>query len=74
MGRQRNWSEFLFTATTMVMGTAMLAGAFGPYGAELGEGREFLILGGIGGLVAAGRHGIAAVIRGLLWLFARRRG
>lgn len=70
--RKKDWNETLFTFTTLTMGMLMLMAAFGPHGADLGEGRVYLILGGIGGVVAAGRHGVAAVIRGLLWLWRRR--
>lgn len=62
-----NWNDMLVTVLTAGTGVALLAVALG---AEVeGRDRVVLLLGGMGGMVAAGRHRIAALV-----LRLRRRG
>jgi hypothetical protein len=61
-----NRKDDLFTILTAGMGLVMLVAA-SVLEAD-GRGRAMLVLGGMGGMVAAGRHWIAALVA---WL--RRR-
>lgn len=61
MMRRKDWGEVLFTCLTAGTGVALIVASMEegqPAGARI-----FLALGGLGGIVAAARHPLAALIR-----------
>lgn len=60
MMRRKDWGEVLFTCLTGATGVFLLAA-----GMEAGQpalSRVFLVIGGLGGVAAAARHLLAALI------------